>query len=84
MLHRTDGPAIEHSDGAQEWWVDGLLHRTDGPAIEYSDGAQEWWVDGLLHRTDGPAIEHSDHKAWYINGNRLTEEEFINILKQSL
>jgi hypothetical protein len=37
------------------------------------------WVNknGELHRTDGPAIEWADGtKYWYVNGNRLTEEEF--------
>jgi hypothetical protein len=30
-----------------------------------------------LHREDGPAIEYANRdKAWYINGKRLTEEEF--------
>ena len=23
-LHREDGPAIEHSDGSKEWWVNGV------------------------------------------------------------
>ena len=45
-LHRTDGPAIEYSDGTKEWWLDGKLHRTDGPAIEYSGGIKSWYVNG--------------------------------------
>jgi len=33
--------------------------------------------DGLFHREDGPAIEYADGaKYWYLNGQRLTEEEF--------
>ena len=24
ILHRTDGPAIEHADGYKEWFVDGI------------------------------------------------------------
>ena len=35
--------------------------------------------DDLLHREDGPAIEFAfGGKEWYINGIRLTEEEFNN------
>lgn len=58
-LHREDGPAIEYSDGAQEWWLNGQLHRKGGPAISRKH-MQAWYVNGLLHREDGPAIEHID------------------------
>ena len=44
-LHRTDGPAIESSNGHCEWWKDGKLHRLDGPAIERRNGSVEWYVD---------------------------------------
>ena len=31
----------------------------------------------IFHREDGPAFEYVDgYKAWFINGKRLTEEEF--------
>jgi hypothetical protein len=69
QLHRTDGPASEHSDGAKYWYLNGKLHRTDGPAVEHSDGAKYWYLNGKLHRTDGPAVEYSDGaKFWYLNG----------------
>lgn len=30
-----------------------------------------------MHREDGPAIEYTNgDKAWYINGTKLTENEF--------
>jgi len=33
----------------------------------------------IRHREDGPAIEHADgYKSWWINGTKLTEEEFNN------
>ena len=33
--------------------------------------------DGQLHREDGPAVEWANgDKSWYLNGQRLTEEEF--------
>ena len=32
---------------------------------------------GQLHREDGPAVELANgYKAWYLNGQFLTEEEF--------
>jgi hypothetical protein len=31
----------------------------------------------ILHREDGPAVEWWDgHKFWYLNGEKLTEEQF--------
>jgi len=68
-IHRTDGPALEHSSGAREWYVNGVQHRTDGPAVEWAGGTKEWYVNGKLHRTDGPAIEWANgYKEWYVNG----------------
>ena len=67
--HRTDGPAIERSDGSKYWYLNGKRHRTNGPAVEYNNGTKEWWINGERHRTDGPAIEYSDgSKYWYLNG----------------
>jgi hypothetical protein len=78
ILHRLDGPAIEHADGTRQWWVDGKRHRLDGPAIEHTDGSREWYVDGKLHRLDGPAYEDADGtREWFIEGEKLTEQEFL-------
>lgn len=44
----------------------------DGRIYYYKDKAME-----ILHREDGPAIVWPNcHKAWFINGKQLTEEEF--------
>ena len=73
-VHREDGPAIERSNSAKEWYINGLLHREDGPAIEWADGTKSWYVNGKIHREDGPAIEYSNGtKSWYVNGKHLTE-----------
>jgi hypothetical protein len=45
LPHRTDGPAIIHSDGTEMWYFEGKLHRTDGPAIIEFDGYKEWWIN---------------------------------------
>ncbi len=51
---------------------DVALANLDGSRYYYSSTFK-----GLLHREDGPAIEWpSGHKSWYINGHRLTEEEW--------
>jgi len=71
LLHREDGPAVEHADGTKKWFLHHEPHREDGPAIEYNDGAKFWYLYGKLHREDGPAIEHADRsRCWYIRGER--------------
>ena len=45
-LHRTDGPAIELTDGSKHWFVDGKRHRIDGPAVEHADGAKQYYLFG--------------------------------------
>ena len=80
-LHRTDGPAVECSNGHKSWLQNGLPHRLDGPAIEYADGTKNWCRNGLLHRTDGPAIEWYDGEIeWWINGEELTEADFNQLV----
>ena len=41
--HRSDGPAVEWSDGDKYWFFYGKRHRSDGPALEWSDGITEWY-----------------------------------------
>lgn len=74
QLHRTDGPAIEHSNGTKKWCLNGLLHRVDGPACEYPDGSKFWWVNNQYHRLDGPACEYTDRsKQWYVRDMNITD-----------
>jgi hypothetical protein len=62
-LHREDGPAVEHANGAKEWWFRGKLHREDGPknlsqilpAIEHANGDEEWF----LKKYHGETLERS-------------------------
>ena len=49
QLHRTDGPAVEYSDGSKEWWINGLRHREDGPAIEYGSGYKSWYLNDIRY-----------------------------------
>ena len=60
-LHRTDGPAVEY---------------TDGPAGGYTDGSRRWYLNGKLHRTDGPAAEYANgDRIWFLNGHKYNEDE---------
>jgi hypothetical protein len=44
--HRTDGPAVEFSEGDNLWFLNDKLHRTDGPAIEHNNGNKWWYLNG--------------------------------------
>ena len=75
ILHREDGPAVEHKNGDKTWNLNGNLHRLDGPAIDCKDGTKFWFVHGVPHRLDGPAKIYSDGtKLWFINNIHITEE----------
>ena len=45
-LHRTNGPAVEWSNGTKSWYQNGLRHRTDGAAIECLDSDKAWYING--------------------------------------
>ena len=47
-LHRTDGPAVEWSNGVKFWYHNDRLHRTGGPAVEWANGHKEWWINGVI------------------------------------
>jgi hypothetical protein len=55
---------------------DGRLHCLDSPAIEWSTGLKMWCVNGKLHRFNGPAIERHEYREWYVDGKKLTKEQF--------
>lgn len=65
LLHRVGGPAVETSDGLQEWYLNGIRHRDDGPAYISKTGVQKWFREGVLHRDDGPAIIWADGTSEY-------------------
>ncbi|MFZ9907786.1 MAG: hypothetical protein ACO3FJ_08860 [Ilumatobacteraceae bacterium] len=76
QLHRTDGPAVEYSDGDRLWCINGKLHREDGPAVE-NNRYKSWFINGLRHREDGPAIEYSyGGKRWYLSDIEYTEDQY--------
>ena len=85
ILHREDGPAIEHADGNQYWLVNGILHRDEfeGPAAIHANFRKEWFLRGILHRTSGPAVEYDNGDAeWWIDNSRLTSIKFSKFLSE--
>ena len=68
IIHREDGPAIEWSDGAKEWCLNGQFHREDGPAVEYANGNRWWYLNGQC-------ISEAEHK-------RRTAKEIVLTMDQ--
>ena len=68
-------------EGTTRWYKDAkckVLHRENGPAVEHPGGTKFWLQNDQYHRTDGPAVEWPNgDKEWYINGEELTEAEFL-------
>lgn len=76
VLHREDGPAIEYTNGSEEWFIDGQLHREgDKPArIIYTKDRhhvirkrEEWYQRGRLYRhpSNGVPIVGYDGMAYW-------------------
>jgi hypothetical protein len=79
LLHKEDGPALEHIDGSKFWYINGKLHREDGPAVEYIEGDKFWYKHGKYHREDGPALEYANGtKHWTLEGIWYNENDFLN------
>jgi len=43
-LHRSNGAAIEYSDGSKSYYRHGYLHREDGPAVVRSSGKSRYYL----------------------------------------
>lgn len=78
LLHRTDGPAVEYTDGSYLWYHNGRPHREGGPAFVWCTGDREWFLRGARHRTDGPAMIYPDgQEEWWINDREITQAEHM-------
>ena len=81
-VHRTDGPAVIYSDGTETWYQHGKLHRLDGPAVIHANGVEMWYYKGERHRTGGPAVIRPNGVChWFLFGSQVSEEEFIERVK---
>jgi hypothetical protein len=81
ILHREDGPAVEHSNSDTEWYLNGKVHRDDGPAINYIDHFKAWYKNGNVHRVDGPAIIYIDGGIeWCLDDEFYSKEEWFKLL----
>lgn len=77
IKHSQTRPSVATPQGAEYWYVDGLLHRLDGAAVS-TDEEEAWYRQGRLHRRDGPAkVMYKNDQAlemWYWYG-RLHRHE---------
>ena len=63
------------------WFKDGKLHRDgDLPAVESNEG-KLYVKHGHTHRLTGPAVISSDGQAYFLMGERVTEREYWDFVK---
>lgn len=80
-FHREDGPAYI-TDNSVTYYRRGKLHRKDGPAIVIKNPYYEaWYRDGVLHRTDGPAQIVGNIESYHLNGKRVKERVFKQMVE---
>ena len=65
-VHRDEGPAIVVEPGV--WW--------DYGGQRYKGPCRAWLRDGRLHRTDGPAYISAEGRAFYLAGERLSDDDW--------
>ena len=68
QVHRTDGPAVIHTDGSRAYSVNGKLHRLDAPAIIRAGGTQYWYIHGnrLTEEEFNDITQSEEHLNWYL------------------
>lgn len=60
-----------------------IITTTAKDNVETRSTQRRWYSNGLLHRDDGPAVVGDDGlREWWINGGKLTEEEFEHLLEK--
>jgi hypothetical protein len=75
LLHREDGPAVDGPDGKM-WYLHGILHREDGPAVEGVDDDEGGYLNDMFQTEEDEPRNKEVYKAWYLNGEKLSEEEY--------
>ena len=73
--HRTDGPAVERTNGIKAWFLNGEYHRTDGPAVEDADGYKAWYLNGIEYSLEDYCKKlHKDEWEMYYTALSLKYE----------
>jgi hypothetical protein len=76
--HNENGPAVERTDGSEEWYIHNRRQSVGGrPSEIRSNGDKLWHQDGKLHRENGAAIErHNGERLYFLYGKQLSPEQF--------
>lgn len=74
-LHREDGPACIHTNGALHYYLNGQAHREDGPSHNYSDGVTNWFYKGKNYGID----DEFTNESWIEFIKELKREEELKI-----
>ena len=93
VLHRENEPAITNyrlssptnEAEIEEWFINGKRHREDGPAVCFRDDnyeRYEWWENGKRHREDGPAIIDEEKIEYYLNNEKVDENQIKTLIKE--
>jgi hypothetical protein len=82
QLHKEGSPAVIYRNGNKHWFKYGKMHRYIGPAIEHMDGLKEYWIDGKLNREDGPAISAINNSEYFLDGKKLTPQEYQDKMEE--
>lgn len=77
LLHREDGPAVEHASGHKEWLINGFNHREDGPAVEYADGDKCWFYKDKIYGYDNDFT----NETWKEKVKEMKRKEELEIFK---
>jgi hypothetical protein len=64
--HRSNGPAVEFSNGDAEFWYEGKLCRIEDESLPAVDTAKlkKWYTGGVPHRKGNPAIIATEKIDW--------------------
>lgn len=84
LTHRKGFPARIWKGGTKEWFEAGRFHREGGPAVEWDNGNREWFLNGFHHREDGPAIINKFGYLWFLNGRRLSFDDWLSCCWENL
>lgn len=77
-LHSSDDmPAVILESGECRWYYENFLHREEQPAINIPGYENQYYHMGERHRDNGPAVESIDSEEYWINGNRITKEQWL-------
>ena len=87
QLHRSDGPALEYSDGDYEWHSNGRLHNLNGYARSVKNAQNiylEYWVYGKQYVNIEAYYEYIHRNNKHILKQNIRKNKFKKILDMNI